>query len=75
MPTDKNMLLKGVRRLAYTVALMFSGPFVLYQAFKNEGHPFYYPVLIIGAVLAIGAVAMGFYSIKTLIDALFGSKK
>ena len=48
---------------------MFSGPVVLYQAFKNQDHPWYIPVLV------IGAVGMGFYSIKTLVDALFGRKK
>lgn len=68
-------MLKGVKRLAWTLALMFSGPVVLYQAFKNQDHPWYIPVLVIGGLLAIGAVGMGFYSIKTLVDALFGRKK
>ena len=54
---------------------MFSGPVVLYQAFKNQDHPWYIPVLVVGGLLAIGAVGMGFYSIKTLVDALFGQKK
>lgn len=75
MKTDKVLLIKGVRRLAYTLALMFAGPVVLYQAFKNQDHPWYIPVLVVGAVLALGAIAMGFYSIKTLVDALFGGKK
>ncbi len=75
MKTDKVLLIKGLRRLAYTLALMFAGPVVLYQAFKNQDHPWYIPVLVIGAVLALAAIAMGFYSIKTLVDALFGGKK
>lgn len=54
---------------------MFSGPIVLYQAFKNQDHPWYIPVLVVGSMLALGAIAMGFYSIKTLVDALFGGKK
>jgi hypothetical protein len=69
------LLLKGVKRLAYTLALMFSGPIVLYQAFKNQDHPWYLPVLVVGGLLALGAIAMGFYSIKTLVDALFGGRK
>lgn len=64
-----------MKRLAWTLALMFSGPVVLYQAFRNQDHPWYMPVLVIGCLLAIGAVGMGFYSIKTLVDALFGRKK
>jgi hypothetical protein len=75
LKTDRDLLLKGVKRLAWTLALMFSGPVVLYQAFKNQDHPWYIPVLVIGGLLAIGAVGMGFYSIKTLVDALFGQKK
>jgi len=68
-------LLKGLKFLAYTVALMFSAPVVLFQAFKNQDHPFYIAVLILGILLAIAAIVMGFYSIKTVIDALFGKKK
>jgi hypothetical protein len=75
LKTDRDLLIKGVKRLAWTLALMFSGPVVLYQAFRNQDHPWYMPVLVIGCLLAIGAVGMGFYSIKTLVDALFGRKK
>lgn len=75
MRTDKTLLLKGVKYLAYTVLLMFSAPFAIYQAFKNEEHPLYIPVLILGILLAIAAIGMGFYGIKTLVDALFGKRK
>lgn len=71
MKTDKELLIKGIKYIAYTIALMFSAPVVLYQAFKNEGHLFFWPVLIIGFVLAILAIGMGFYSIKIIMDALF----
>jgi DMSO reductase anchor subunit len=73
--TNQELLLKGLKFLAYTVALMFSAPVVLFQAFKNQDHPFYIAVLILGILLAIAAIVMGFYSIKTVIDALFGKKK
>lgn len=68
------MLVKGVKFLLYTVALMFTAPVVLFQAFKNQGHPWYWPVLILGLVLAIAAISMGFYGIKLLVDALFNKK-
>ncbi|WP_445384624.1 DUF6095 family protein [Robiginitalea sp. IMCC44478] len=74
MGTDKGLLVKGLQRLFFTAALMFAGPVVLYQAFKNTEHPMFIPVLIFGIILALGAVLMGFYSIKTLLDALFNSK-
>jgi len=75
MHTNKELLVKGLKHLAYTVVLMFTAPVVLYQAFKNEEHPFFWPVLIIGAVLAIAAIAMGFYSIKIFMDAIFTNSK
>jgi hypothetical protein len=75
MKTDKDLLVTGVKKLGYTVVLMFTAPVVIWQAFKNEGHIFYWPVLIIGIVLAIAAVFMGFKGISTIVDSLFGKKK
>ena len=73
--TDRELMLKGVRFLTYTVLLMFTAPIVVYQAFKNQGHPLYIPVLVVGCLLGLGAIIMGFVSIKTIVDALFGKKK
>ncbi|SDL46004.1 DUF6095 family protein [Kriegella aquimaris] len=74
MRTDKNLLVKGLKYLSITIGLMFLAPTVIYQAFKNQEHPFYWPVLIIGLILAIGAIAGGFYSMKIIMDALFQKK-
>jgi hypothetical protein len=75
MHTDKKLLFKGIKFIAYTIALMFTAPVVLYQAFKNEGHQWFWPVAIIGLLLAILAIALGFYSIKLMMDALFSGNK
>lgn len=75
MKTDKSLLIKGLKFIGYTIALMFAAPLVLYQAFKNEGHPFFWPVLIVGFILAIFAIGMGFYSIKVIMEALFSRDK
>lgn len=75
MGTDKELLVKGLKFLTFTIALMFTAPVVLYQAFKNEEHPWYIPVLVMGLILAIAAISLGFYSIKTFMDAFFGHKK
>ncbi|WP_209399921.1 DUF6095 family protein [Pseudozobellia sp. WGM2] len=75
MRTDKDLLVKGIKFLAYTIALMFMAPFVIYQAFKNQENVLYWPVLVLGLILGVGAIAMGFYSIKVILDSLFGSKK
>ncbi|MBO0593908.1 hypothetical protein I2486_21095 [Cellulophaga sp. E16_2] len=75
MHTDKDILVKGVKYLGYTVALMFSAPIVIYQAFKNQEHSLYIPVLILGFILALAALFMAFLGIKTIMDSLFGKKQ
>ena len=75
MSTDKAMLVKGIKFLVYTVLAMFLAPVVIFQAFKNQDHPFYIPVLVVGLILAVLAIGLGFYSIKIFIDALFGKKR
>jgi len=72
--TDKELLVKGIKSFGYTVATMFLGPFLLYQAFKNENHPFYIPVLILGILVAGLAIYLGFRSVNIVMDALFGKK-
>ncbi len=75
MKTDKELLVNGIKKLGYTVVLMFTAPVVIWQAFKNQGHPLYWPVLIIGIIMAIAAIFMGFKGIATIVDSLFGKKK
>ncbi|MCW5517292.1 DUF6095 family protein [Muriicola sp. Z0-33] len=74
MKTDKSTLIKGVKYLAITILLMFLAPGLIYQAFKNQDNPLFWPVLILGIIFAIGAISLGFYGIKVLMDAFFGKK-
>lgn len=72
--TDKELLVKGIKSLGFTVLAMFMGPFLIYEAFKNQDHPFYIPVLVLGIICAIFAIYMGFRSIGIVMDAVFGKK-
>lgn len=72
--TDKELLVKGLKSFGYTVLAMFTAPFLIYQAFKNEEHPFYWPVLILGILCAILAIYLGFRSVGIVMDAVFGKK-
>lgn len=72
--TNKDLLVKGLKRLGTTVVLMFTAPFVLWQAFKNEDHPLFWPVCILGVILTGWAVIMGFKGIMTIVDSVFGKK-
>ncbi|MDA8657668.1 DUF6095 family protein [Flavobacteriaceae bacterium] len=72
---NKILLQKGLKRMAVWLFCCFLGPVVVHQAFKNQDHPFYYPILVVG--LSILAIAMfyGFLGIRTLVTALLGERK
>ena len=72
--TDKQLLVKGLKSFGYTAGAMFLAPFLLYQAFRNEAHPFFWPVLILGIVVAILAIYLGFRSVNIVMNAVFGKK-
>ncbi|WP_298790347.1 DUF6095 family protein [uncultured Allomuricauda sp.] len=74
MGTDKQLLAKGIKSFGYTAILMFLSPAILSQAFKNEENPLYIPVLILGSILGLLAIYMGFKSVNIVMDALFGKK-
>ena len=69
--TNKERLDKGIRFLAISLVLIFLGPSIIFSAFKNQEHPLYIPVLIIGIIIAIGAMVMIFLGIKKAVSAFF----
>ena len=73
--TDKDLLVKGIKSFLYTIGAMFIAPVVLYQAFKNQENVLFWPVLIVGLILATLAIYLGFRSVATVMDAVFGKKK
>ncbi|MEZ4808816.1 MAG: DUF6095 family protein [Allomuricauda sp.] len=72
--TDKELLVKGLRSFGFTLGAMFLGPFLIYEAFKNEDNPLFVPVLILGLLFAILAIYLGFRSVNIVMDAVFGKK-
>tara|TARA_B110000259_G_C14017259_1_gene401772 strand:+ start:2273 stop:2440 length:168 start_codon:yes stop_codon:yes gene_type:complete len=54
---------------------MFIAPFSIYQAFKNQEHPLYIPVLFFGIICAIAAISLGFLGVKTITDSFFNKNK
>lgn len=71
---DLNALQRGLKRIFYGILAAFSGPVVIMQAFKNEGHPFYWPVLLVGLLLCAMAIGFGFWGIRELVAAFLGKK-
>jgi len=73
--TDKELLGKGIQHMAIALIFMFISPIIIHSAFKNQDHPLYIPVLVMGILGAGFAIFMAFKSIKTMMDAIFGKKE
>ncbi len=74
MKTDRELIVKSLKYFALTVLCMITGPYVLYQAFRNQEHSWYIPVLVFGIIIFFLAIALGFYSVRLLVFAFFGKK-
>lgn len=72
---NKPLLQKGLKKMSVFLFCSFVGPIIVHQAFKNQTHPLYLPVLIFGVLLLIIAIYYGFSGIKTLVNALLGHRK
>ena len=72
--TNRELLGKGVQKIAIAFILMFLGPVLIHNAFQNKEHFLYYPVLSVGLLVAGFAIFMGFQGIKTMMDAFFGKR-
>lgn len=73
--TDKELLAKGIKSFLITALVMFTAPTILYQAFKNQDNILFWPVLVLGILLAIYAIYLGFKSVNLVMEAVFGKKK
>ena len=71
---DKAILQKGIMIWLRALLFMATGPIVLSSAFKNQTHPLFVPVLVIGVVLSFFAIYFGFKAIKKLMEGLFSYK-
>lgn len=75
MATNKSVLAKGIKYLAAALPLLFVGPVVITSAFKNEKHPLYIYVLVLGIFLALAAMFLIFKGINTVLKSLFDGDK
>ncbi|AEG99883.1 DUF6095 family protein [Lacinutrix sp. 5H-3-7-4] len=73
--TDKNILVKGLKKMGISIAFMFLGPTVLYIAFSNQEKILYIPLIVIGVLFCISAIYFAFKGLNTILDSMFKSKK
>ena len=72
--TDKEKLVKGLQTLAIALLFTLFGPGLIYEAFKNQGHPYWIPVLLVGIAAFIAAIYFGFKGINRIIKSVFGER-
>lgn len=70
--TDRKKLMKGVKFLAFSLPLAFSGPTLIYFGFGNRDAGYYIPLLALGFVLAIAAAFFMYRGIQTIMSGFFG---
>lgn len=71
MSTNKELLSKSIKYLAWALPLLFIGPSLIYNALMNKQNVWHYLVLGIGIVVCIGAVYLMFLGLKTMMRSLF----
>ena len=71
MATNKELLSKGIKYLAWALPLLFIGPSVIYNAFMNKQNVWHYLVLAFGIIACIGAMYLMFIGLKTIMKGIF----
>ncbi|MEO8934921.1 MAG: DUF6095 family protein [Xanthomarina sp.] len=69
--TNKDILIKGLKKMGLSLLCMFLGPTLIYVAFSNQEKPLYIPILILAILICIFAVYQAFTGLKTIMDSMF----
>jgi hypothetical protein len=75
MGTNKKELVRGIKYELGALPLLLFSPIIItigYKAIKLNNN---YLWLIVGIIMAIAAIILGFMGIKIILDALFDKKK
>ena len=70
MPTNKEILNKGIKHLSWALPLLFIGPTVIYNAFINKDNLWHYLVLAVGIGICLLAVYKLFIGLKTIVNSM-----
>ncbi len=70
--TDRELLAKGLKKMAGALIMMFAGPTLFYIVTTNKENSFYIPLLIISILICFGAVFLAFKGLQTVMKSIFG---
>ena len=71
MGTNREVLNKGIKYMAWALPLVFMGPTIIYNAFINKQNAWHYLVLATGIVFCFFAVFFMFKGINTIVKSMF----
>jgi len=69
--TNKDILVKGLKKMGLSLVCMFLGPTLIYVAFSNQEKTLYIPLLILSITICCLAVYLAFIGLKTIMDSMF----
>ena len=73
--TNKEVLVKGFKKMVISLVMMFAGPTLFYIATTNKEKSLYIPIFIVSVLICIGAVFFAFKGLQTIMNSMFGSNK
>ena len=69
--TDRELLVKGLKKMILSLIFMFLGPTLIYIAFSNKEKSLYIPILFIAIIICGLAIYLAFKGIMIIIDSMF----
>ena len=66
-----NLFKKGLKNIFLSLCLMFVGPTLLFQSFKNQNHPWFEGVLIISLILCVLSIFIGLKGLRNIMATIF----
>lgn len=72
--TNKDLLVKGLKKMAISLVMMFAGPTLFYIVTTNKEKPLYIPLLIISLLICGGALFFAFKGLQTIMNSMFEKK-
>jgi len=70
MPTDKEILNRGIKYIVWALPMFFIGPTVINSSFKNKDHILFIPILGLGIIISILAGMLLFFGLRTVMKSL-----
>lgn len=70
MPTDKKTLMRGLKYLFGALPLFMAGPIVVYNAYQNEKHPLFIPILGLGIICCLTGMWFMFMGLRTIMSSM-----